>query len=324
MTCYNSLSISAQSGFFHGNSDSYHEKIAMLAGRYFMINFTLYQLNRDSTFPFFVQYGRHDETLVQHNHEDFSELVIVLSGSATHVVGTERFRVGAGDVFVMGQGLAHGYEEVENFRIYNLMYRQEELATDRDDLRMSPGFHSLFIVEPHMNNAGGFRSRLRLAPEELEAVKKQVEAMLEEYGGKARARQTMLMARFVQLVVELSRLYESRTAVAEDTPMGIANVAAYIERHFAEELSVDSLAEIANYSPRHFLRLFAETYGVTPRQYIIERRMNRAAALLKNTDIPVTEVAQMCGFSDSNYFGSAFKAKFGMPPTTFRRRSIEH
>lgn len=288
-----------------------------------MINFTLYQLNRDSTFPFFVQYGRHDEELEQHNHEDFSELVIVLSGSATHVVGSERFRVSVGDVFVMGQGLAHGYEDVDNFRIYNLMYRQDELSTGRDDLRMSPGFHSLFIVEPHLNNAGGFRSRLHLAPDELEAVKRQVDEMLAEYSGNARARQTMLMARFVQMVVELSRIYESRAEITEDTPMGIANVAAYIERHFAEDLSVDSLAEIANYSPRHFLRLFAETYGVTPRQYVIERRMNRAAALLKNTDVPVTEVARLCGFSDSNYFGSAFKAKYGMPPTAFRR-NIEH
>lgn len=285
-----------------------------------MYSFRLYHLNHDSSFPFFVQYGRHDEELAQHNHEDFSELVIVLSGSATHVVGSERFRVRAGDVFVMGQGLAHGYEDVENFRIYNLMFREDGLVSGREDLLMSPGFHSLFIVQPHLNNTYGFRSRLRLTAEELESVKAEVEAMLEEYGGSARARQTMLMARFIQLVVELSRMYESRAAVDDDSMLGIADAAAYIERHYAEQLTVEQLAAIASYSARHFLRLFGETYGVTPRQYIIERRMNRAADLLHNSDISVTEIAHICGFSDSSYFGSAFKARFGLPPTEYRRR----
>ena len=223
----------------------------------------------------------------------------------------------------MGQGLAHGYEDVDNFRIYNLMYRQESLLNGYDDLRMSPGFHSLFIVEPHLNNSGGFRSRLRLSDEELKSVRTQVEVMLDEYAGKGRARHTMLMARFIQLVVELSRLYERRAAFSECSQSGIADVAAYMERHFAENLNIEQLAAIANYSPRHFLRLFSETYGVTPRQYIIERRMNRAVALLKNSDISITQIAHICGFTDSNYFGSAFKEKFGLSPTLYRRSSAE-
>ena len=55
----------------------------------------------DDSFPFFIQYGWHEDTMFMHGHKDFSELVVVMDGSAEHVVEDEHFPVKKGDVFVM-------------------------------------------------------------------------------------------------------------------------------------------------------------------------------------------------------------------------------
>ena len=63
----------------------------------------LHYFTNDESFPFFIQYGAHEDTMFMHGHADFSELTIVLDGSADHVVENEHFPVQKGDVFVMGK-----------------------------------------------------------------------------------------------------------------------------------------------------------------------------------------------------------------------------
>ena len=62
---------------------------------------------QDESFPFFIQYGIHKEPLYLHSHDNFSELVIVLSGSAEHIVDSERYRIRKGDVFVISDETEH-------------------------------------------------------------------------------------------------------------------------------------------------------------------------------------------------------------------------
>lgn len=79
------------------------------------MDFFLNWFTQDETFPFFIQYGTHDEDLCLHTHADFSELVIVLSGTATHVVDGEEYPIRKGDVFVISNNTAHGYKHPKIF-----------------------------------------------------------------------------------------------------------------------------------------------------------------------------------------------------------------
>ena len=67
----------------------------------------LHYFTNDDSFPFFIQYGIHEDTMFMHGHADFSELVVVLDGSADHVVDNERFPVKKGDVFFIEAGTLH-------------------------------------------------------------------------------------------------------------------------------------------------------------------------------------------------------------------------
>lgn len=285
-----------------------------------MIKLKLYYMNQNEAFPFFVQVGQHDVPMEMHTHEDFSELVIVTDGSATHIVEDESFRIKKGDVFVVGGGLTHGYKNVENFRIYNIMFRVENLTVGNADLKKSRGFHSLFIVEPTLlTNNHSFGSRLSLSPDDFIPIKKLVNMMLDEYDGGRECRETMIMSYFMTLVVILSRLYEISDTVAGENIMNIANAAAYMENHYDDLLPLGRLAEISHYSVRHFIRLFKEAYRATPQRYLLEIRIKHAELLLSDSDMTVTEIAQRCGFSDSNYFSSAFRRHTGKSPLAYRR-----
>jgi len=111
--------------------------------------------------------------------------------------------------------------------------------------------------------------------------------------------------------------------------MGAAGVTT-VERHllrardladhsFAEPLTVSDLARAAGLSPAHFSRVFRDAFGVTPHGYLLTRRLERAAALLRSTDHPVARICSEVGFSSLGSFTTSFTRMFGMAPVAYRR-----
>jgi AraC-like DNA-binding protein len=273
----------------------------------------------DESFPFFIQYGEHEDTMFIHSHKDFNELVIVMDGSAIHVVGGEEYIINKGDVFVVGNDTFHGYKNAANLRICNIMYRHE-LFSAAPDITQSAGFHALFVLEPSITKEHGFQSRLKLKHDDYESVKHLTDRMLSEYNGNTECRKTMLISEFMSLSVMLSRLYGIEKFGSEQDIINIAYAVSYIENHFAENISVTKLAELSHYSESHFIRMFSRTYHSTPLEYIIDLRINHACIMLKNTALTVSETAERCGFDDSNYFSRIFRKRIGCSPTEYRSR----
>jgi AraC-like DNA-binding protein len=83
-------------------------------------------------------------------------------------------------------------------------------------------------------------------------------------------------------------------------------------------LDVPALARAAHLSPAHFSREFRRTFGETPHRYLLMRRLERAAALLRNTDRSVAEICARVGLSSVGSFTTAFGRAFGLSPTAYR------
>jgi AraC-like DNA-binding protein len=96
-----------------------------------------------------------------------------------------------------------------------------------------------------------------------------------------------------------------------------------IDRTYAEPLDIPVLARIALVSEAHFIRTFRATFGETPHRYLQRRRVERAMALLRNTDRSVTEVCFAVGFSSLGTFSRTFRAIVGRSPSAFRRQASE-
>jgi AraC-like DNA-binding protein len=91
-----------------------------------------------------------------------------------------------------------------------------------------------------------------------------------------------------------------------------------IDARYAEPLAVDALARAARASPAHFARSFRRAFGETPHQYLLTRRMERAAALLRGTDHSVARICAEVGLTSIGSFTTSFKRTFGVTPTVYR------
>jgi AraC-like DNA-binding protein len=91
-----------------------------------------------------------------------------------------------------------------------------------------------------------------------------------------------------------------------------------IDARYAEPLDIDALARAAHVSRWHFVRSFHRAFGETPHQYLLTRRMERAAALLRTTDHSVARICAEVGLSSVGSFTSSFKRLHGQTPTEYR------
>jgi AraC-like DNA-binding protein len=91
-----------------------------------------------------------------------------------------------------------------------------------------------------------------------------------------------------------------------------------IDRRYRDPLDVATLADAAHLSPAHFSREFRRAFGEPPHQYLLTRRMERAAALLRNTDHSVAEICLTVGLRSVGSFTTSFGRTFGLSPTAYR------
>lgn len=91
-----------------------------------------------------------------------------------------------------------------------------------------------------------------------------------------------------------------------------------IDARYRERLDVAALARAAHLSPAHFSREFRRAFGETPHQYLLTRRLERAAALLRNTDRSVADVCFAVGLRSVGSFTTSFGRAYGKSPTAYR------
>ena len=103
------------------------------------------------------------------------------------------------------------------------------------------------------------------------------------------------------------------------TDREIVLAAQFIGQHYMDDISAADIAKAAGYSPNYLSRRFREAAGIGVHEYLMFIRLQRAALELVSTDDSVTEIALRCGFSDGNYFKDAFKKKYGVPPSKYRK-----
>jgi len=110
------------------------------------------------------------------------------------------------------------------------------------------------------------------------------------------------------------------TRAHDDVLVHLRAARDHADARFAEPLDLDALAAVARLSKFHFHRLFTVTYGVSPRAYVSERRIERAQDLLRATNLSVTEVCHAVGFSSLGSFSSRFREIVGESPSQFQAR----
>lgn len=104
----------------------------------------------------------------------------------------------------------------------------------------------------------------------------------------------------------------------EVTDERLLRIAGYVQQHIAREISTDALADIACVSKSQLTRLFNQTFGVSPLQYVIRKKIQHAQKLLLTTGYSVVQVSRSVGFADVSYFIRLFKKNIGFTPQDYR------
>jgi AraC family transcriptional regulator len=128
----------------------------------------------------------------------------------------------------------------------------------------------------------------------------------------------------IVLIHEIMRLNRGGPRVEPQIKGGLAAwqqkaVTTYIEEHLAEQVSLATLAQLARLSVYYFCRAFKQSFGVPPHRYHINRRIERAKALLAKRNISVTEIGMTVGFSETSSFSAAFRKATGLTPSNYHR-----
>ena len=262
---------------------------------------------------------QHGASRDQHTH-DFEELVVILDGHGKHQVGREVYDITAGDVFVLLGDVSHCYPEVKNLSLINILYDPANLRFPRADLGALPGYHALFEVEPRLRGRQRFQNRLKLGMDELGRLAKLIAELETELRAKAPGSRFVATAHFMQIVAFLARAYSKLPVTTRRPVTQISELLGYLERHFAEPLTIEDLMRVAHMSQTSLFRLFRQIMGRSPIDYLIRLRIQRAAQLLRREPLRIKEASEAVGFTDSNYFTRQFRKVMGVSPREYQQQ----
>ena len=129
---------------------------------------------------------------------------------------------------------------------------------------------------------------------------------------------SLLATHYIQSYSNYADLLNQNTHLSKFDQHQVEKVERYIEQHMGSNISVDALAELLHCSKFYFLREFKKLMGITPYQYILQKRLERAKLMLSSAQGNIGNVALELGFNDQSHFTRAFKGHFGLTPGQFQ------
>jgi AraC family transcriptional regulator len=125
------------------------------------------------------------------------------------------------------------------------------------------------------------------------------------------------------LAIHIAEKYANVAAQRPDYRGGLPiarlrKIEDYVRAHLAESISIVKLAELAELSPFHFSRVFKQTTGMTPLQFVTRERILQAQQLIRETSRSLIEIALEVGYTSPSHFAQVFRRTVGMAPTQFR------
>lgn len=126
------------------------------------------------------------------------------------------------------------------------------------------------------------------------------------------------------LILHLLRYYTVSKQIIKDPHTRLMDqqmrrIVDFVQAHLDQKISLDALAAQTGFSPYHFARLFRQTTGSSPHQFVLSQRVERARLLLTEKEMSLAQIAAACGFADQSHLAQMFKRFVGLTPQAYRR-----
>ena len=255
---------------------------------------------------------------VLHVH-NFHELVLVRRGSGTHLTEDGAFPIRRGNVFLIRPGLMHTYCDVNGLEIANLLFVPEELNLPLGELADTEGYNLLFPARNRIRKPPQDGSGIQLPESRMRRAEELIGAMLLEQQRRMPGWNYFVRLHFMALLGLVSRTCPEEPEAYEDELERLERVIDYIETHYAEPVTLETLAALGGCSKCTLIRMFRRAFDNTPVGYLLEFRLERSREMVEKSALPISEIALRNGFSDSNYFTKLFRRRYGKSPREYRK-----
>ena len=238
---------------------------------------------------------------VPHTHKHM-ELFYIVGGRGQFLIEDRLYPVNAGNLVIINPNIPHTEVSLNAQPLEYIVLGVE--GVELDSTENSNGQFSMLDYFESVEISGCLRNILR-----------EMEQRSTGYEDVCQAYMEILMIRLMRSTA-LAVPAEPRSA---STNQQCAAVKRFIDQHFKESLTLDQLAEEAHMNKYYLSHTFKKEYGVSPINYLISRRIEESKYLLAETDLSLSRIAQLLGFSSLSYFSQAFRRTQGVSPMEFRQ-----
>lgn len=246
-----------------------------------------------------------------------SELLQVISGRVAVTVGTEVAEVSAGDFLFIPADLVFRVETVEGpASVRGFAFERSLVEGNMDNFDGEINY--MFYVQ-------SFSRVVTFKPSHpiYESLCYCMSEAYEEYISKDVCFRLPVRAYLYLLSASILRYYAGERNELDrmiyHNVIRLRPVVEYIAENYGEKIYIETLADMIGVSPDYFTKMFKDSIGTTPIDYINGVRVNHALRLLTMTDTPVNEIADKTGFSNPNYFHKIFKSYMEISPLAYRK-----
>ena len=251
-----------------------------------------------------------------------SELLQVISGRVAVTVGTEVAEVSAGDFLFIPADLVFRIETIEGpASVRGLAFERKIVEENMDNFDGEINY--MFYVQ-------SFSRVVTFKPSHpiYESLCYCMSEAYEEYISKDVCFRLPVRAYLYLLSASILRYYAGERNELDrmiyHNVIRLRPVVEYIAENYGEKIYIETLADMIGVSPDYFTKMFKDSIGTTPIDYINGVRVNHALRLLTMTDTPVNEIADKTGFSNPNYFHKIFKSYMEISPLAYRKSTSKN
>ena len=251
-----------------------------------------------------------------HAHEDHEVIVVVAGTGRFHWGNGEETPVAAGQLLAIPAGLTHTYDTNEGILVKGFCIHPSVF-------HRIGGSYGWFSALPEIDRSQKRPPpRLLSDPHLFSVAEEMFEQAISEYADFGPLRLPALEALGRYSAILFVRVMTARQAPPGGVSMWqVRVVKAWLDRHYIEHISVESLARRANLSVSHFTARFRELTGLPPKAYTTRLRLAQATHILAETDVSVTEAASRVGFESPAQFSRTFRRHIGQSPAEYQRNA---
>lgn len=243
-----------------------------------------------------------------HFHDEH-EIYYLVNGTTKYFIGDKIYQVESGGFVIIPKGVNHKTDSEDCLHNERILLSFEDSVIQE---KTKPVFDELCK-----------KSVVYISDSKREIVENVLKKIESEYEVTDSHSSVLINLYIEELLVLISRLqldYKPHLPSADKT---IHEITKYIRKNYSKDLSLGFLGKIFAISESHLSRSFKSVTNMGINEYITYVRLTNAEKLLKETSLPITEVAGRCGFNDSNYFSTVFKRAKGITPLKFSHKYKE-